>query len=121
MTTMTATEATHFNISQRAKVITRNYHLLVSRNPAGEWETFIYTNALPLNLYKITMTTCACSSFDRLGTCKHVQGMPEMLEMEIANNAKYVSMGFDYSEQLRRLQDIELDHAMSQNFEKFGY
>ena len=121
MTTMTATEATLFNISQRAKVITRNYQLLVSRNPAGKWETFIYKNALPLKLYKITLTTCTCPSFDRLGTCKHVQGMSKMLEMEIANNAKYVSMGFDYSEQLRHLQDIELDHAMSQNFEQFGY
>ena len=119
MATMTKTEATLFNISQRAKVITRKYQLCVSRicSPTNELETFVFKKGdYSGNFYRTSMTTCSCPTFSEHMTCKHIQGMPALISEAVS---KFTTIG--EPEIVRHLEDLERDHAISMDNEKFGY
>ena len=115
MTTMTATEATLFNISQRAKVITRKYQLCVSRicSLDNKLETFVFKkNDKSGDFYKVTMTTCSCKSFEYHMTCKHIQGMPALISEAVS---KFTTIG--EPEIVRHLEEMERDFTMANDFE----
>lgn len=76
------------NINDRAAKITEEYRLIWNRHE-GAW--YVAHKQDRSRRYPVTADSCTCLSAAHYSECKHVLGLPALIEVEIA---RYTLLGF---------------------------